>query len=81
MKARISITLSSNPRTWRILNGTVVAEYIDLYPNTLHPSEMFWRQLRFGEFDVSEMSISSLLMATAHGDERWAGQPVFTARK
>jgi 4,5-dihydroxyphthalate decarboxylase len=42
---------------------------------------MFWRQLRFGDFDVSEMSVSSLMMARAAGDERWLGLPVFTTRK
>ena len=31
------------------------------------PSELFWRQLRFAEFDVSEMSISSLMMAKSQG--------------
>ncbi|NQV57894.1 MAG: ABC transporter substrate-binding protein [Rhodospirillales bacterium] len=81
MKAEISIALSSNPRTWPILNGTIQADNIELYPSTLHPSEMFWRQLRFGEYDVSEMSVSSLLMATANGDDRWVGLPVFTTRK
>ena len=34
---------------------------------------MFWRQLRFGDFDVSEMSMSSLMMARASGDEHWVG--------
>jgi 4,5-dihydroxyphthalate decarboxylase len=47
----------------------------------MHPSEMFWRQLRFAEFDVSEMSMSSLMMARAGGDERWVGLPMFTTRK
>ena len=42
---------------------------------------MFWRQLKFAEFDASEMSFSSLMMAKAGGDERWVGLPVFTTRK
>jgi 4,5-dihydroxyphthalate decarboxylase len=42
---------------------------------------MFWRQLKFADFDVSEMSVSSLMMARAGGDERWLGLPVFTTRK
>jgi 4,5-dihydroxyphthalate decarboxylase len=42
---------------------------------------MFWRQLRFGDFDVSEMSFSSLMMAIAGGDDRWVGLPIFTTRK
>ena len=81
MKLPISIAMASNPRTWPILDGRVVADGIDLLPSILHPSEMFWRQLRFGDFDVSEMSFSSLMMARARGDERWVGLPVFTTRK
>jgi 4,5-dihydroxyphthalate decarboxylase len=54
---------------------------IELVPTILHPSEMFWRQLRFADFDLSEMSVSSLMMARAGGDERWLGLPVFTTRK
>src|SRR5579885_3441034 len=42
---------------------------------------MFWRQLHFAEFDVSEMSVSSLMMAKCKGDERWVGVPVFTTRR
>ena len=42
---------------------------------------MFWRQLRFAEFDVSEMSWSSLLIAISQGDKRWVGLPVFTSRQ
>ena len=37
----------------------------------VHPFEMFWRQLRFAEFDVSEMSMSSLIIAASRGDTRW----------
>jgi len=44
----------------------------------LHPSELFWRQLKFAEFDVAEMSMSSMLMAIAGGDDRFIGLPVFT---
>ena len=42
---------------------------------------MFWRQLRFAEFDVSEMSMSSLIIAVSRGDTRWVAIPVFTMRK
>jgi 4,5-dihydroxyphthalate decarboxylase len=81
MKLQLSLAISSNPRTWPILDGTVEPDGIELVPTILHPSEMFWRQLRFAEFDVSEMSVSSLMMARAAGDERWLGLPVFTTRK
>ncbi len=81
MKIPMSMAISSNPRTWPILDGTVKADGIDLVPTVLHPSEMFWRQLRYAEFDVSEMSISSLMIALAKGDTRWVGVPVFTTRR
>jgi 4,5-dihydroxyphthalate decarboxylase len=81
MKLHLSIGMASNPRTWPVLNGQVTADGIDLVPSVVHPSELFWRQLRFGDFDVSEMSFSSLMMARANGDERWVGLPVFTTRR
>lgn len=81
MNLPLSIGMTSNPRTWAIFDGRVKPDGIDLIPSRVHPSELFWRQLRFADFDVSEMSMSSLLMARARGDERWLGVPVFTTRK
>jgi 4,5-dihydroxyphthalate decarboxylase len=77
----LSIALSSNPNTRPLIDGVVAAEGIDLTPTVIHPSEMFWRQLRFAEFDVSEMSMSSLLIATARGPTPWVALPVFTTRE
>jgi len=81
MKLTLSTTLTNNPRTWPVHDGRVAPDGIDLVITPLHPSEMFWRQLHFAEFDVSEMSVSSLLMAVSKGDERWVGIPVFTTRR
>jgi 4,5-dihydroxyphthalate decarboxylase len=81
VKLRLSLAVASNPRTWPILDGSVEPQGIDLVCNVLHPSELFWRQLRFADFDVSEMSLSSLMMVRASGDERWMGLPVFTTRR
>jgi len=77
----LSIALSDNDRTRPLLKGRVAPQGISLVPTMVHPSEMFWRQLRFAEFDVSEMSMSSLLISVARGDTRWAAIPVFTMRK
>jgi 4,5-dihydroxyphthalate decarboxylase len=77
----LSIALSDNERTRPILEGRVVPQGMRLMPTMVHPSEMFWRQLRFAEFDVSEMSMSSLIIATSRGDTRWVAIPVFTMRK
>jgi 4,5-dihydroxyphthalate decarboxylase len=81
MKLQLSLGMAANPRTWPIFDGRVKADGIDLLPSPVFPSELFWRQLKFGDFDVAEMSMSSLMMAVAAGDARWVGLPVFTTRK
>jgi 4,5-dihydroxyphthalate decarboxylase len=77
----LSIALSDNERTRPLLEGRVAPQGIRLVPTMIHPSEMFWRQLRFAEFDVSEMSMSSLIISVSRGDTRWVAIPVFTMRK
>lgn len=80
MKLQLSIAMTRNPRTQPVFDGVVTADGIELVPTELHPSEMFWRQLKFADFDVSELSFSSLMMAKSRGDERWVGLPIFTTR-
>ena len=77
----LSIALSDNERTRPQLEGEVAPQGIRLLPTMIHPSEMFWRQLRFAEFDVSEMSMSSLIISIARGERSWVALPVFTMRK
>jgi 4,5-dihydroxyphthalate decarboxylase len=79
-RLQLSIALSDNDRTRPLIDGTVKPEGIDLYTTVVHPSEMFWRQLKYADFDISEMSVSSLLIAASRGDFRWAAIPVFTFR-
>jgi len=81
MNIQLSVGMASNPRTWPLFDGTIKPDGIELILSRVHPSELFWRQLRFADFDVSEMSFSSLMMAIACGDERWVGLPVFTTRR
>lgn len=78
MKLTLSIATDVNPRTRPIMDGSVEVDGVALIHTPLHPSEMFWRQLKFGDFDVSEMSFSSLIKAVARGDDSWVGIPVFT---
>jgi 4,5-dihydroxyphthalate decarboxylase len=78
---QLSIGMAANPRTWPIFDGRVKPDGIDLVASPVFASELFWRQLKFGDFDVSEMSMSSLMMAKSQGDDRWVGLPIFTTRK
>ncbi len=77
---QLSMCVSDNVRTLPLRDGRVKPDGITLNVSTAHPSEMFWRQLRFSEFDISEMSWSSLLIAISQGDTRWVALPVFTLR-
>ena len=63
-----------------VAGRTFVSDDAVPQPNVVIVSERFWRQLRFQEFDVSEMSISSFLMIMANGDKNWLGLPIFTTR-
>ncbi len=80
-KLKLTCALSSNPRTQPIIDGLVTPEAIELETTALHPSEMFFRQLKYAEFDVSEMSCSSLTIATSQAQTEWVGLPVFTTRR
>ncbi|HVB06463.1 MAG TPA: hypothetical protein VNF07_09505 [Acidimicrobiales bacterium] len=77
----LSFSIGRNPRSNPILTGEVKPEGIDLHPSSIHPSELFWRQLGYQEFQASEMSMSSLLIALAHGIDTWVGVPIFTSRQ
>lgn len=62
------------------MNGMVQAEGIELIPTYSHPAETFWRQLKFQEFEVAEMSMSSFLIARSQGVDMVA-LPVFPSRR
>ena len=77
---QLSLALSDNERTRPLADGRVKVQGATLFPTVVHPSEMFWRQLKYQDFDVSEMSLSSLFIATARGDRTWVALPIYTSR-
>ena len=76
----LSFASAINERTAPIMDGTVTAEGVDLVPIVSDPAETFWRVLRFGDFDISEMSISSFLIARSRGADLVA-IPAFPSRR
>ena len=68
---QLSIAMHPNARSRPVLEGRIKPDGIDLLVTNAHPSEIFWRQLHFGEFDISEMSMSSLLILLASGNRDW----------
>jgi 4,5-dihydroxyphthalate decarboxylase len=79
-KLSFSVALSRNPMTTPIIDGRVTASAMDWIVTPVFASEMFWRQLRFGEFDISEMSLSSLTIAASQGRRDWVAIPIFSTR-
>jgi 4,5-dihydroxyphthalate decarboxylase len=81
--SRLTLTcaLTANDRTRSLRDGSVKPDAIDLEITTLDPGEMFFRQLKNAEFDVSEMSLATLMIATSQGATDWVAMPVFTMRR
>jgi 4,5-dihydroxyphthalate decarboxylase len=79
-KLTLGFISAFNERVEPLMNGTVKAEGIELIPTYSHPAETFWRQLKFGEFEVAEMSMSSFLIARSQGADMIA-LPAFPSRR
>jgi len=77
---QLSFAAALNERTAALFDGTVRPEGIELIGTRSDPSETFWRQLRFQEFAVTEMSLSSYLIAKNRGMDMIA-IPVFPSRR
>lgn len=76
----LSVALSRNPFLRPLGDGEIQVEGVSLRAQFIHPAEIFLRQLRDAEFDVSEMSLSSLARLVAQGDDRWIAIPAFPFR-
>ena len=78
---QLSLAVSRNPMTEPLLDGRVNPAGIDWLVSGVHPSELFWRQLKYRDFDISEMSLSSLTIAASRGIREWVALPIFTTRR
>lgn len=77
----LPLTLACGPydRTRALADGRVRVEGVDLTYVCLEPEEIFFRMLRFEEFDVSEMSLSTYLLSHL-ADGPFVAIPVFPSR-
>ena len=76
----ISFAFAKNPRTKSLFTGAIEPQGIDLIPTSIGMSELAWRQFGFQEFQVSELSLSSLIIARSKGIDDFIGFPVFSSR-
>src|SRR3974390_3003699 len=79
---RLKLTMACGryDRPQPLIDGRVQPEGVDLTFLPLRPGETFWRMLNHGEFDVSEMSLSSYTILRSEGDTRFIAIPVFPSR-
>ena len=79
--ARLPITLACGDydRTRALADGRVGVEGVDLTMLTLSPEETFFRMVRFEEFDVAELSLSTFVL-TIQQDAPFVAIPVFPSR-
>jgi 4,5-dihydroxyphthalate decarboxylase len=77
----VTAAFIDNPRTHALLSGAVSAHDLDWHVSAVGPGDLFYRQLKFAEFDVSELSMSSYAIGLAQGNDTWIGLPVFTSRE
>jgi 4,5-dihydroxyphthalate decarboxylase len=76
----LTIACGRYDRTQPLIDGRVAPEGVDLTFIPLRPGETFWRMLNYGEFDASEMSLSSYTILRSEGDTRFIAIPVFPSR-
>ena len=81
MKLTLSLAVTNNERTRPVIDGAVPWERVEPEISVLEPGEIFWRQLKFAQFDISEMSLSSLFISASLGHREWVALPIFTARR
>jgi 4,5-dihydroxyphthalate decarboxylase len=83
MALRLTMAFTDNPRVQPLKDGTVKPENIDLEFVTVDAGALFYRNLKYDEFDAAEMSISETLLALERSDGTrwdWSALPVFLSR-
>ncbi|MDB5857267.1 MAG: 4,5-dihydroxyphthalate decarboxylase [Ramlibacter sp.] len=79
-KLTLSVAMGDYDRTRALQDGSVRIDGVDPIFMTLSPEEAFFRAFRGGEFDVSELSLSSYALKVAQGGCPYVAVPVFLSR-
>jgi 4,5-dihydroxyphthalate decarboxylase len=79
-KLKLSLAVGLYDRTVPLFTGDVEIEGCEIYPVNIKPAEAFHRACKFGEFDITEMSLSSHAVMTSAGTAKYVGIPAFPSR-
>ena len=82
MAARLQITMAGGryDRTRALIDGSVQPEGFDLQYVEMPIEEVFWRVLRYAEFDVAECSLAYYLISKSRGGHDFVAIPLFPSR-
>jgi len=79
-KLKVSLSCGNYDRTQAIFDGRAQIEGCEVMAIPLEPEEVFHRAFKYGEFDITEISMSSHMMTTARGDNEYVAVPAFLSR-
>jgi 4,5-dihydroxyphthalate decarboxylase len=79
-RLRLSLALGSYDHTRDLSTGRAVVDGAELIPLTLPIEEIFYRFVKFREFDIAELSFGKYVALRSQGDESFIALPVFISR-
>ena len=79
-KVHLTVAISNYDHVRDFVEGKVTAEGIDIMPLNLVHEEIFYRFLKYREWDVSEVSFAKYVSLVSQNDESLMAIPVFPSR-
>lgn len=79
-KLPLSLAVSEYDHLRDLANGRVAPEGIELTYLEFQVEEIFYRSLKFAEFDACELSMGKYISLISQGDTTFSGIPVFPSR-
>ena len=76
----LTLACEDYDRTRPLKDGRIKPEGIELNYLVMSVEEIFWRMMKYEEFDASELSMGAFLTAAARGRRPFIGIPVFPSR-
>jgi len=80
VKLQLCIAIGDYDRTRSLIDGRIRIDGVEPVFLVLSPEEIFFRAFRHRDFDVCELSLSSLVLRCARGDCPYIAVPVFPSR-
>jgi 4,5-dihydroxyphthalate decarboxylase len=77
---QLTLACEDYDRTRPIKDRRIKPEGIDLNYLVMSVEEIFWRMMKYEEFDISELSMGAFLTAAARGRRPFVAIPVFPSR-